>query len=215
MKGGLMRRRFVLGGIAVAFGAAALLFLAAGSADASTVRERIMAKRAANGWDCSSGDCVLPSGGRDRASAGRERTNTASVAPAAAPQAPAPEQIGGAKQIEISLAEQRLRAYEGQRLVLDTAISSGSASYPTPTGSYSIRSKEAMHWSTQYSVWMPHAMRVVGGIFIHELPIGADGQRIGASEIGSPTSHGCIRVPSGAAQRLFSWAEIGTPVLIR
>jgi lipoprotein-anchoring transpeptidase ErfK/SrfK len=113
------------------------------------------------------------------------------------------------------LSEQRLRAYEGQRLVLDTAISSGSASYPTPTGTFSIRSKETMHWSTQYSAWMPYAMRVVGGIFIHETPIGADGGRIGASEIGSPASHGCIRVPSGAAHRLFNWAEIGTPVLIR
>ena len=208
-----MRRRFVLGSIAVAFGAAALMFLAADSADASTVRDRIMAKRAANGWDCSSGDCVLPSGGRDQASAGRQQTSAASVAPA--PVAEAPEQIGGAKQIEISLAEQRLRAYEGARIVLDTAISSGSASYPTPTGSFSIRSKETMHWSSQYSAWMPYAMRVVGGIFIHETPIGADGQRIGAAEIGSPASHGCIRVPSGAAQSLFSWAEIGTPVLIR
>jgi len=208
-----MRRRFILGGIAVAFGTAALLFFAAGSADASTVRDRIMAKRAASGWDCSSGDCVLPSGGRDQASAGREQTSTASVAPIAA--AEAPEQIGGPKQIEISLSEQRLRAYEGQRLVLDTAISSGSASYPTPTGAFSIRSKETMHWSTQYPSWMPYAMRVVNGIFIHEIPIGEDGQRIGASEIGTPASHGCIRVPQGAAQQLFSWAEIGTPVLIR
>lgn len=207
-----MRRRIILGGIAVAFGTAALLFLGAGSADASDVRERIMAKRAANGWDCSSGDCVLPSGGRDQAGGGFTQTDAASVAPVARTEAPS--QVRGPKQIEISLAEQRLRAYEGQRLVLDTAISSGSASYPTPTGAFSIRSKEAMHWSTQYSAWMPYAMRVVGGIFIHETPIGVDGQRIGASDIGSPASHGCIRVPSGAAQRLFNWAEIGTPVQI-
>ncbi len=208
-----MRRRLILGGIAVAFGTTALLFLAADPADASTVRERIMAKRAANGWDCSSGDCVLPSGGRDQVNAEREQASTASVAPVAAVEAP--DQSGGPKQIEISLSEQRLRAFEGQRLVLDTAISSGSASYPTPTGAFSVRSKETMHWSTQYSAWMPYAMRVVGGIFIHETPIGADGQRIGASEIGSPASHGCIRVPSGSAQRLFNWAEIGTPVVIR
>ena len=205
-----MRKRFLLGALGIGFGAVTFLFLAAGSADASTVRERIMAKRAANGWDCSSGDCVLPAGGRDQA-----RSTAATVAAPVSATRAAPAPVGGGKQIEISLAEQRLRAYEGGALVLDTSVSTGNANHPTPTGSFAIRSKETMHWSTQYSAWMPYAMRVVGGIFIHETPIGADGQRIGASEIGSPASHGCIRVPSGAAQRLFGWAEIGTPVLIR
>lgn len=208
-----MQRRLLLLAVAIAAVAGGFLFLSATSADASTVRERIMAKRAAQGWDCSSGDCVLPSGGR--------RATTTSFAPAASRRtaapaaAPAPAYRGGGKQIEISLSEQRLRAYEGGRLVLDTAVSTGTASHPTPTGSFSIKSKERMHWSTQYGAWMPYAMRVVGGIFIHEIPIGADGRRIGASQIGNPASHGCIRVPSGAAQQLYSWATIGTPVLIR
>jgi lipoprotein-anchoring transpeptidase ErfK/SrfK len=200
-----MRRRFVLFGVAVAIFAGALLLLTASSADASTVRDRIMAKRAARGWDCSSGDCVLPAGGR-------RAESTTTVAPLAT--ASRPVERSGAKQIEISLSEQRLRAFEGGQLVLDTSVSTGNASHPTPAGSFSVLSKEQMHWSSQYGAWMPYAMRVVGGAYMHETPIGADGRRIGASEIGSPASHGCIRVPSGAAQQLFAWADIGTPVVI-
>lgn len=214
-----MRKKMLLGFLASVFVGAGFVLLMAVSAEAS-VRDEIMARREASGkWDCSSGDCRLASG----RTAGEARTPRApsqtSAVEAPAPEAPAPEaapvaQAGGPARIEISIAEQRLRAYEGDRLVLDTLVSTGTAQYPTPTGTYSIKSKEAMHWSTQYGVWMPNAMRVVNGIFIHEMPVTTDGRRIGDSEIGSPASHGCIRVPSGTASRLYDWARIGTPVVI-
>ena len=201
-----MRRRLIRGAIIVGFAAGGLLLLSSASASASSVRERIMAKRAANGWDCSSGTCHLPRGGRTTAARTQRATATEQVS--------APLRMGGPKQIEISLAQQRLTAYEGQRVVLSTPISAGTASHPTPTGSFSILSKEQMHWSSQYRAWMPYAMRIFGGVFIHETPLDAKGNPIGASQIGSPASHGCIRVPSGAARRLYAWADIGTPVVV-
>lgn len=120
----------------------------------------------------------------------------------------------GARRIEISIGEQMLRAYEAGRVVIQTPVSTGAPRTETPTGRYAIQSKETMHWSTRYSVWMPYAMRVVGGIFIHELPLTPGRTRIGASSLGRPVSHGCIRVGVGTAERLFAWASVGTPVLI-
>jgi lipoprotein-anchoring transpeptidase ErfK/SrfK len=36
----------------------------------------------------------------------------------------------------------------------------------------------------------------------------------GASHIGTPVSHGCVRLPAGGDAYIYSWAPIGTPVVI-
>lgn len=136
----------------------------------------------------------------------------ASVRPDPGPSSPA---SGGEKVIEILISSQRLRAWHGDDLVLQTAVSTGKPGYETPRGRFSVLSKERRHWSTQYHVWMPYAMRVVRGIFIHEVPVRPDGVQYGAAELGRPVSAGCIRVGVGSAKRLYDWARVGTTVLIR
>ncbi|HVL82582.1 MAG TPA: L,D-transpeptidase, partial [Actinomycetota bacterium] len=122
---------------------------------------------------------------------------------------------GGAKKIVITISQQRLRAYEGNRVVLDTVVSTGKPGHATPRGNFSILSKTERHWSTQYHVWMPYAMRVYKGIFIHEIPISPDGRRLGANQLGQPVSAGCVRVGIGPAASLYRWAPVGTPVIIQ
>jgi lipoprotein-anchoring transpeptidase ErfK/SrfK len=50
---------------------------------------------------------------------------------------------------------------------------------------------------------MPYFMRICGGVGLHAgfLP-------------GYPASHGCIRMPRGAAQSFFENAPLGTPVRV-
>jgi lipoprotein-anchoring transpeptidase ErfK/SrfK len=147
-----------------------------------------------------------------------ERTaSTATERPARSPASPAtrgPQAPGAGRVIEIDLGSQSLRAWQDGRVVLEAPVSTGAPGTETPTGRFRVLSKETRHWSTQFGVWMPWAMRVVGGIFIHELPVTTDGRRLGASSLGRPVSHGCIRVGVGAAERLFRWASVGTPVVI-
>ncbi len=113
------------------------------------------------------------------------------------------------KGIEISIADQELRAWQGNRLVLRTNISSGKGG-STPRGEYSIGpAKRKMHYSSLYNnAPMPYAMQVHGNIFIH-----------GYKSVPKyPASHGCIRMPlkgKNAAKLLFEWADLGTPVAIR
>jgi lipoprotein-anchoring transpeptidase ErfK/SrfK len=116
--------------------------------------------------------------------------------------------------IDVSIGEQVLRAYQDGDLIMQTPVSTGTRGLETPTGTFSIQSKERMHWSRQFGVWMPFAMQVVGGIYIHELPLTEDGRRIGTRSLGTPASHGCIRVGVGDAEALYNWAPIGTPVVI-
>ena len=114
---------------------------------------------------------------------------------------------GAAKRVEINLTEQRLRAYEGRRLVLNTNISSGR-NRATPTGRFKAGYKDADHYSSLYhNAPMPWSVQVSGNIFIHGFTSVPD----------YPASHGCIRMPltgRNPAKRFFEWVEAGTPIVI-
>ena len=72
------------------------------------------------------------------------------------------------KRAEINLAQQKLRAWEGQRLVLETRVSSGKRGR-TPSGDYSAGPYKARkHYSSRYNnAYMPYSVQVTGHIFIH------------------------------------------------
>ncbi len=115
--------------------------------------------------------------------------------------------FGGAKRVEINLTSQTLRAYEGNRLVMKTRISSGRNN-ATPTGNFRAGWKNADHYSSLYhNAPMPWSVQVSGNIFVHGFTSVPD----------YPASHGCIRVPitgSNPAKRFFNWVDPGTPIRI-
>jgi len=66
-----------------------------------------------------------------------------------------------------------------------------------------------------HSAWVSWAMEIVGdGTYLHDAPWQPDGTFGPGSENGPYSSHGCIHVPSGVMRMLFSWAPIGTEVLV-
>ncbi len=117
--------------------------------------------------------------------------------------------------IEVSIKHQRLTAWRDGKVVYRFIISTGRKGYETPEGHYRILEKYENRWSTKWSVWMPYAMRWYRGYFIHQLPH-KDGSsyNIGASKLGTPDSHGCLRVNLGDAEKLFKWTKVGTPVWV-
>ena len=115
--------------------------------------------------------------------------------------------FGGPKRVEINLTDQKLRAYEGDRLVMKTHISSGRNG-ATPTGNFRAGYKDADHYSSLFNnAPMPWSVQVSGNIFVHGF----------TSVPNYPASHGCIRVPltgSNPAKRFFNWVEAGTPIRV-
>ncbi len=106
--------------------------------------------------------------------------------------------------LEISIGDQRATFYKDGAVALETEISTGRAGFDTKTGEYVITDKHRQHRSTLYPADMPYFMRLSCKDFgLHEgfVP-------------GRPASHGCIRLPKDAAQRLFAEAPIGTWVSI-
>lgn len=130
-----------------------------------------------------------------------------------------PEPLVPGKRIEISLPEQRLRAYEGEQLVHDFACSSGMTSTPTIAGQFQVLFKEPSAYAPRWGLEMPYFLAVYqeGPDFfngIHELPIRSDGQRLWAINLGWPASYGCIIINIGDAEALYDWAPVGALVRI-
>jgi len=110
---------------------------------------------------------------------------------------------GGPQRVVIDKSQQVLRAYEGNRLVLQSPVSTGRRGRETPNGRFRAQSKSLMHYSRLYqNAPMPYSVQIAGNYFIH-----------GFSSVPSyPASHGCIRLPVDTARQFYDWVHYGTPV---
>jgi lipoprotein-anchoring transpeptidase ErfK/SrfK len=142
----------------------------------------------------------------------RAAPKPAPVAAAPAVKKPNPEKDGfddvpkgGVLQIAISIGSQRLSLYRDGVRVAQSPVSTGTASHPTPTGVFSVIEKDRYHRSNLYgNAPMFYMQRVTwSGVAMHEgmLP-------------GYAASHGCIRLPTAFAARLWPTTKLGVRVII-
>jgi hypothetical protein len=112
---------------------------------------------------------------------------------------------GGPLLMVVSLDEQRAYVYRNGVLTGVSTVSTGKKGYETPTGVFTILQKNKDHYSNLYdNAPMPYMQRLTwGGIALHAggLP-------------GFPASHGCIRLPSEFARRLFEVTSTGMTVVV-
>ena len=105
----------------------------------------------------------------------------------------------------VSIASQRLTIYDSGGAIIHSRVSTGQPGHSTPTGVFSVIGKERYHESNIYSgAPMPYMQRITwSGIAMHEgyLP-------------GYPASHGCIRMPSDVAIKLFGMTKLGMRVVV-
>lgn len=109
------------------------------------------------------------------------------------------------RRIEVRLSEQKARVLDaGGNEIFTTRISSGRKGYDTPTGEFVITNKHREWKSTLYHASMPYFQRLSCGDFgLHQ-----------GNVPGFPASHGCIRVPAGNAEKLYSMTKTGDRVCI-
>lgn len=127
-----------------------------------------------------------------------------------------PAQITSGKYVDINLSQQIMCTFEDGKLLDCYLVSTGKRGMETPKGQFSIRNKAVRVWSKKYGLYMPYwnAVASDGSFGIHELPEWPGGYKEGANHLGTPVSHGCIRLGVGPAKIVFDWADIGTPVVI-
>jgi len=126
--------------------------------------------------------------------------------------------VAGEHRVEVDLAARHLTVFEGDRVLLETAVAVGAPDAPTPTGTYAI--VDRLQAPDPNGAYGPFALGIGGYSDTFSEFAGGDGQ-IGIhgtndpSSIGQPVSHGCVRVPNDVVQRLADLLPLGTPVTIR
>ncbi len=130
------------------------------------------------------------------------------------------------KYIQVNLSDQKLYQIEGNTLVKTYIVSTGKWSTPTPRGTFRIGVKHPRAYSAGFGLYMPYWMNILGtpdgsgselrtGEYgLHELPEWPNGYKEGQSHLGTPVSHGCVRLGVGDAAAIYAWADSGTPVVI-
>jgi hypothetical protein len=98
--------------------------------------------------------------------------------------------------------------YGNGKLLNDTYVCVGKMRTWTKRGMYRVKEKDPNHMSDYPNAYgepslMPLAMKIYDRVWIHAGDV-----------IGPNCSHGCINVPLSHADKLYTWAEIGTVVMI-
>ena len=158
---------------------------------------------------------------------------TARPTPTQVPQQPriptAP--VAHGKALLVSLSHQWLYAYEDGRPVFDNAVVTGMAELPTPTGWFSVQTRQRD--VTMVSPWpegspyhylpthVNYAMLFAsGGYYLHDawwhvkLGPGANVPHQLPDGRWESGTHGCIGMSIADAKRLFDWSSIGIPVVV-
>lgn len=131
-------------------------------------------------------------------------------------------EVGIGKVIYISLTDQALTAYQDGIPLLKTLVTTGRPALPTPTGDFAVvRKNSPWRMVSEYPPgsigyyppsWVQWVLWFTNdGYGIHDAPWRST-YGPGTEQYGS---HGCVNVPAASMQQLYSWADVGTRVMIR
>lgn len=113
--------------------------------------------------------------------------------------------------VDVDLTAQSLTAYEGNKPVFNTLVSTGLRQYPTVTG--------------QFRIWVRYRSQTMDGrrlgydYFLENVPyvmyFFEDYALHGTywhNNFGTPMSHGCVNLKTSDAEWIFNWSSLGTLV---
>lgn len=131
---------------------------------------------------------------------------------------PLPTFTPGPKRIEVIISQQRLYAYQGDQLVYQFVVSTGSNNN-TPMGTFKILDKIPNPYSYSLGFYMPDWMGFawVGDLEdgIHALPVLSNGAELWGNGLGTPDTTGCVVLSAQDAQTLYNWTDENMPLIIR
>ena len=126
--------------------------------------------------------------------------------------------------IKVSIADQRVYAYAWEngsysRLVRTMKCSTGLPETPTPTGTYSMAGQAGRwYYFSKFECWAQYAYRIYGPYLFHSVLYSEKDtstlRQGSVDNLGSPASHGCIRLSVEDAKWLYNNCAAGTTVKI-
>ena len=133
----------------------------------------------------------------------------------------------------VSLTKQRVYLLVGEKLAVDSPISSGRRNGWTPKGEFAVLEKDPDHHSSLYGEFVNGNGQVIRSGISSKLDAAPSGTRFRGASMkyfmrltpegvgmhagilpGYPASHGCIRLPLDVAQILYKAIPLNTPVSV-
>ena len=213
----------------VKFVAGQLDILTSALADATaalTAGRAALASAAAAGLDTTAASASLTSAGQQVAVADTPQVLEKATYTVNMTVAPFADRLGitlpGGKVIVVSLARQDMTTYQDGVPLMSTYVTTGRPALPTPPGTTSVLSKSSpFHMVSSWPVgtigwyepsWVQYVLWFrSGGFGIHDAPWR---DRYGPGTDDGNGSHGCINIPGDLMPALFSWADLGTTVIV-
>ncbi|MEX0853480.1 MAG: L,D-transpeptidase [Bauldia sp.] len=98
---------------------------------------------------------------------------------------------------KIDLSDQRMQVYVNGAPRYSWAVSTARGGYRTPVGAFRPQRLEEVWYSRKYDMSpMPHSIFFLGGYAIHGTDV--------IKRLGTPASHGCVRLHPSNAATLFA-----------
>ncbi|WP_297713398.1 L,D-transpeptidase [Clostridium sp.] len=120
--------------------------------------------------------------------------------------------------IYVNLSEQMTYVYKGTMNKWDTVksftCSTGINDEKTPTGVFDIRERGDWFFSDKYQQGGKYWVQFYGDYLFHSVPYNEDQSEVVDNTLGTPASHGCIRLKTEDAKWIYDNIEAGTKVII-
>ena len=120
--------------------------------------------------------------------------------------------------IYVNKNTQKTYVYKGSKnsWKLDKTFSSstGISGKDTPSGIFEVQSKGEWFFSEKYQQGGKYWVQFKGDYLFHSLPFAEDKETIVDKTLGTPASHGCVRLAVENAKWLYDNAKKGTKVII-
>ena len=115
--------------------------------------------------------------------------------------------------IDVNLTEQKLIAYEGGKIFLESLVSTGLPWFPTPQGEFrvwlKVRATKMEGGSGRYYYNLPNVPYVM--FFENDKVPGYRGYGLHGTywhnDFGKVHSHGCVNLPTPVAEKLYYWTS--------
>ena len=118
--------------------------------------------------------------------------------------------------IDVNLSTQKVTVYYKESIIKSMICSGGLPQSPTPLGSYTTYQKIYYAWIPKFNQGAYYWTRFYGSYLIHSVPFDKGGNIISEeyAKLGSPASHGCIRLEVEDAKWLYEILPLGISVII-
>lgn len=121
--------------------------------------------------------------------------------------------------INVNKKDQKTYVYEGSmnkwNLINTFTCSTGVKNEDTPNGVYTIKEKGEWFFSDKYQQGGKYWVQFYGNYLFHSLPYDKSKTKILDYTLGTPSSHGCIRLDETNAKWIYDNIPAGTKVIIK